>query len=310
MMERSTSKITLAESVYERIRRDIITNQLKPGEKINIRELSTRYEASETPIRLALNRLASENIIEHFPRQGMRVKSLNINLCEETFDLRLMLESYYISNVIMTLNTNEAMRLALRRNVEDNLEIVHRLTPDSPLDDYLVNYEYDIGFHHLLIKCSGNKLLMDLYQFLNPFLYINYVYNKQSKERLLTGIQEHQEIMEHLLNGNEEGARQSLTTHLANSSASSFPFSKSTAFCDRIQILQREQGPKPPASDLLLPARYQRFPSASKGHSRGSSRISIMGLARASSSIPSEISISSRRMVSRMWTIRGFARSM
>lgn len=82
MMERSTSKITLAESVYERIRRDIITNQLKPGEKINIRELSTRYEASETPIRLALNRLASENIIEHFPRQGMRVKSLNINLCE------------------------------------------------------------------------------------------------------------------------------------------------------------------------------------------------------------------------------------
>ena len=135
----------------------------------------------------------------------------------ETFDLRLMLESYYISNVIMTLNTNEAMRLALRRNVEDNLEIVHRLTPDSPLDDYLVNYEYDIGFHHLLIKCSGNKLLMDLYQFLNPFLYINYVYNKQSKERLLTGIQEHQEIMEHLLNGNEEGARQSLTTHLANS---------------------------------------------------------------------------------------------
>lgn len=217
MMERSTSKITLAESVYERIRRDIITNQLKPGEKINIRELSTRYEASETPIRLAFNRLASENIIEHFPRQGMRVKSLNINLCEETFDLRLMLESYYISNVIMTLNTNEAMRLALRRNVEDNLEIVHRLTPDSPLDDYLVNYEYDIGFHHLLIKCSGNKLLMDLYQFLNPFLYINYVYNKQSKERLLTGIQEHQEIMEHLLNGNEEGARQSLTTHLANS---------------------------------------------------------------------------------------------
>lgn len=39
-MERPTSKITLAESVYERIRRDIITNQLKPGEKINIRELS------------------------------------------------------------------------------------------------------------------------------------------------------------------------------------------------------------------------------------------------------------------------------
>ena len=42
-MERSPAKITLAESIYERIRRDIITNQLKPGEKINIRELCARY---------------------------------------------------------------------------------------------------------------------------------------------------------------------------------------------------------------------------------------------------------------------------
>ena len=32
------------------------------------------------------------------------------------------------------------------------------------------------------------------------------------------------------------------------------------------------------ASDLTFPVRYQRFPSASKGHSRGSSRISIMGV--------------------------------
>ena len=114
----------------------------------------------------------------------MRVKSLNINLCEGDLRPAAHAGELLSLNVIMTLNTNEAMRLALRRNVEDNLEIVHRLTPDSPLDDYLVNYEYDIGFHHLLIKCSGNKLLMDLYQFLNPFLYINYVYNKQSKERL------------------------------------------------------------------------------------------------------------------------------
>lgn len=215
-MEKSAAKITLSESVYERIRRDIITNQLKPGEKINIRELCDRYEASETPIRLALNRLASENIIEHFPRQGMRVKSLNINLCEETFDLREMLECYYIPNVIMTLNVNEAMRMAFQKNVQENLEVVQKLTPDSPLDDYLKNYEYDIEFHHLLIKCSGNKLLMDLYQYLNPFLYVNYVYSKQSQERLLTGIREHGDILQALLDGDEDRAKEAVKIHLAN----------------------------------------------------------------------------------------------
>ena len=146
----------------------------------------------------------------------MRVKSLNINLCEETFDLREMLECYYIPNVIMTLNVNEAMRMAFQKNVQENLEVVQKLTPDSPLDDYLKNYEYDIEFHHLLIKCSGNKLLMDVYQYLNPFLYINYVYSKQSQERLLTGIHEHGDILQALLDGDESRAKEAVKVHLAN----------------------------------------------------------------------------------------------
>ena len=216
-MEKNTSKVTLSERIYDQIRRDIITNQLKPGEKINIRELCERYDASETPIRLALNRLASENIIDNFPRQGMRVKQMNIDLCEETFDARMMLECYYLSNVVMTLNVNESMRTAFRENVENNLRAVELLDGDSSLDDYLTNYRYDIEFHHLLIKCTGNKQLLDLYQFLNPFLYVNYVYSKQSKERLLTGIQEHQAILQALLNGDEEEARQALIRHLTNS---------------------------------------------------------------------------------------------
>ncbi len=215
-MEKNPIKITLSESIYEKIRRDIITNQLKPGEKINIKELCERYAASETPVRLALNRLTSENIIEYFPRQGMRVKALNLSLCEETFDLRLILESYYIPNVIMTLNVNERMRTELQTNVEENLKLVGTLTAGSPIDIYLANYEYDIEFHHLLLKCSGNKLLLDLYQFLNPFLYVNYVYSKQSAERLLTGIHEHNDILRALLDGDEATARAAIATHLAN----------------------------------------------------------------------------------------------
>ena len=96
------------------------------------------------------------------------------------------------------------------------MEMVLRLTPDSPIDDYLENYEYDTQFHYLLIKCAGNKLLMDLYRFLNPFLYINYVYSKQSQERLLAGIQEHEAILHALLSGSEERARAAVKTHLDN----------------------------------------------------------------------------------------------
>ena len=87
-MEKVPTKETLSERVCQCIRRDIITGHLKAGSTINIQHLCDRYETSETPIRLALNRLATENIVEHSPRQRVRVKELNINLCEETFDLR------------------------------------------------------------------------------------------------------------------------------------------------------------------------------------------------------------------------------
>ncbi len=216
-MEKNTTKTTLVERICGLIRRDIITNQLKPGKKINIRELCDRYEASETPVRLALTRLISENIIEYQPRQGMRVKTLNINTCEETFDLRQMLECYYIPNIILTLSANKTLQEAFQQNVQSNLEIAQKLTNDSPLDDYLKNYEYDIQFHYLLVRSSGNKTLVDLYQSLNPFQYTNYVYQKQSLERILTGIYEHQTILRAMLDGNEEQAIQAVKDHLTNS---------------------------------------------------------------------------------------------
>lgn len=216
-MEKSPAKVTLSERIYECIRRDIITGYLKTGENINIPQLCERYEVSETPVRLALNRLTSENIIEHPPRQRMRVKELNINLCEETFNLRILLECYCIPCIIMTLSTNESMRLSFQKNVTENLEVVRRLGPDATIDDYLINYDYDMEFHQMLIKCAGNQLLVNLYQYLNPFLYVNYVFSKQSRERLLNGIQEHERILRCLLAGEEEQARQALTTHLVNS---------------------------------------------------------------------------------------------
>ena len=110
-MEKVPTKETLSERVCQCIRRDIITGHLKAGSTINIQHLCDRYETSETPIRLALNRLATENIVEHSPRQRVRVKELNINLCEETFDLRMLLECYCIPYDIMTLGTNESIRL-------------------------------------------------------------------------------------------------------------------------------------------------------------------------------------------------------
>jgi DNA-binding GntR family transcriptional regulator len=214
------TKATLVDSITERIRKDITMHELEPGDKINLKELSEKYGASETPVRLALNRLITENVIENFPRLGMRIKPLNPNNASETFDLRLMMELYYTKEIIASFKLNSSLKDKILQNVEDHLETIQTLTPDSPVDAYLKNYNYDKEFHNLYLKGSGNEMLLDLYHHINPFLYINYIYRRQSQERIIEGVMEHREILNAILAGDEELLRKKITSHIENSKKS------------------------------------------------------------------------------------------
>ncbi|MDF2950637.1 MAG: GntR family transcriptional regulator [Anaerocolumna sp.] len=219
-MENKVTKTTLVDSITERIRKDITMHILVPGDKINLKELSDRYGASETPVRLALNRLITENVIENFPRLGMRIKPLNPNTASETFDLRLMMELYYTKEIIASFKLNSALKDKITQNVEEHMATIQTLTPDSPVEDYLKNYNFDMEFHSLYLKGSGNEMLLDLYHHINPFLYINYIYRRQSQERIIAGVVEHKEIMNAILDGDEALLREKITAHIENSKKS------------------------------------------------------------------------------------------
>ena len=213
-MPNAAPKTTLADTVCDQIRSDIAMRFLEPGQKINPKELAARYGVSETPVRIALNRLVSENLIEIFPRQGMCVKALNIKTCEETFQLRRMMELYYADKMVLVYRIDGSFRNKLEQNVQRHLEIMQEMSPDSSLADYWENYSYDVKFHNMLLSCASNQLLMTVYNNLNPFLYINYIYERQSKERLLSGVYEHQRILDALKSGDVDLVRKRISEHL------------------------------------------------------------------------------------------------
>jgi DNA-binding GntR family transcriptional regulator len=62
--------------VYEALRRAIISLRLAPGEPLEELELCRRYRVSRTPVREALIRLASEDLIELEPNRGAKVASV------------------------------------------------------------------------------------------------------------------------------------------------------------------------------------------------------------------------------------------
>src|SRR3954468_4577584 len=80
------------DGVYEALRSAIINSLMRPGERLNVDELAERLGVSLTPVRGAIQQLATEGLVEIHPRSGTFVASLSVQDVDETFRIRCALE--------------------------------------------------------------------------------------------------------------------------------------------------------------------------------------------------------------------------
>ncbi|MEI8276871.1 MAG: GntR family transcriptional regulator [Hyphomicrobiales bacterium] len=83
---------TLAQSICERIRADILSGRRKPGTKLRLDDLKGEFEVSWSPIREALSRLAAEGLIITEGQRGNRVAPVSRAELEDIIRLRTTLE--------------------------------------------------------------------------------------------------------------------------------------------------------------------------------------------------------------------------
>ena len=83
---------SLSELVYGRLRKALMRAEMKPHERLKVRELAQRMGTSETPVREALFQLAHEGAIEIRPRYYIRVRRLSLREYTEIRDIRMNLE--------------------------------------------------------------------------------------------------------------------------------------------------------------------------------------------------------------------------
>src|SRR5262245_66028170 len=80
------------DAVYNALRQAIISSLLKPGERLNVYELANKLGVSLTPVRSAIQQLATEGLVEIRPRSGTFVATLTPQDVDETFKIRCALE--------------------------------------------------------------------------------------------------------------------------------------------------------------------------------------------------------------------------
>ena len=79
----------LRENVYEKLRADILSCQLAPGDDMREQELAERYAVSRQPVREALLRLEREHLVTVQPRQGYRVNPISLADARDLLRFRL-----------------------------------------------------------------------------------------------------------------------------------------------------------------------------------------------------------------------------
>jgi DNA-binding GntR family transcriptional regulator len=83
---------TLATSVYDHLRQDILSGDLAPGEKLRSGSLRGRYDVGNSPLREALNRLSVDGFVVREDQKGFSVANVSKRCLEELIRTRCWLE--------------------------------------------------------------------------------------------------------------------------------------------------------------------------------------------------------------------------
>jgi DNA-binding GntR family transcriptional regulator len=152
-----SASTTVASSVYDQIRLDILTGSLRPGEKLRSEFLRGRYNAGISPVREALNRLATERLVCREDQRGFHVAGVSKAGLIELIKTRCWLEE-----------------IALRESIEQGddaweeqiVVAFHRLsrTPRSSQQaTYAFNAKWEglhRHFHNALIASCDSQWLL------------------------------------------------------------------------------------------------------------------------------------------------------
>lgn len=148
---------TLASTAYDRLRGDILSGALPPGEKLRTEALRVRYKVGNSPLREALNRLSADGLVTREDQKGFRVASVSGDDLAELVKTRCWLEEVAIREAIAQGDDDweESVVLAFHR--------LSRVSRSLREDDFVVNPEWERfhrAFHMALLSACGSRWLL------------------------------------------------------------------------------------------------------------------------------------------------------
>jgi DNA-binding GntR family transcriptional regulator len=148
-----------AERVYTRLRADILSGRLQPGERLRYTELCERYDTSMGVLRESMLRLAEQGLARGEPQQGFQVTPLSADDLRELTEARRDIEALTLRRAIADGDVEWEARLLAAHHRLSRTSIID---PDDPkrLTDAWVAAHAD--FHEVLLNGCANRRLKSM----------------------------------------------------------------------------------------------------------------------------------------------------
>lgn len=200
----------ISDQIYKDIASQIVEGAIRPGTKLEEQTIANQFEVSRTPVREAFRQLATAGLIESEPHRGVRVIDFNLDQLSDMYEAVGELEA------ICAGLCAKRMTPIQRQKLKAIHEQSRPLAAGNDAPDYAALNEQ---FHDAIRTGAQNitlgEAIVRLRQRLAPFRQPWLI---KKRDRLQTSFQEHDELVNAIMDGDSERAHDAILQHVTATS--------------------------------------------------------------------------------------------
>ena len=200
----------LPAAIVATLKERIIAWKYPPEHRLTEEALCREFGVSRSPVREALRALVTNGFVTKLANRGYAVRQLDLRGIEELYDVRKALELHVVE------------RLAGGDGPRPELGALHRawakiLAGPKRKGEELA--ELDTKFHETLAELAGNRMLLASLRAINERLFVFRMLDFGQPDRQKTTCHQHMKVVERILAGDAEGARQAMARNIGDGRA-------------------------------------------------------------------------------------------
>jgi DNA-binding GntR family transcriptional regulator len=193
---------SLTDVIQREIEILLFTDALRPGDRINEKQLAERLGVSRAPVREATRALQEIGLVEIVKNRGVFVRTVNLKQIVDIFNIRGRLAELAAAEAARRINDASARELR---------SLIEQMQSASTAEDYL---PLNLEFHRQIFRLSDNERLAALDVSLGKEVRLFRLRGLRSKGSTETSNEEHRMILNALQERNSELAGRLFGQHI------------------------------------------------------------------------------------------------